>query len=698
MNMTSVPPQTSAVDPALDTLSINTIRFLSVDAVQKANSGHPGLPLDAAPMAYALWTRFLKHNPANPKWVDRDRFVLSAGHGSMLLYSLLYLTGYPLSLEDIKQFRQWGSKTPGHPERESTSGVEITTGPLGQGFANGVGMAIAEAHLAARFNRHGHEIVNHYTYALVSDGDLMEGVAAEAASLAGHLKLGKLIYLYDDNAISLAGTTNLTFTEDQPKRFEAYGWHTQVVSDGNDVQAIEQAIQNAQAETHRPSLILVRTHLGYGSPHKQDTFEAHGSPLGVDEVKLTKENLGWPVEPDFYVPDEALHNFRQAVDQGKQAEADWQERFSAYEKAYPDLAKEFQQTLQHELVSGWDAEMPTFPADPKGVSTRVASGKIMNAIAPKIPALFGGSADLNPSTFTMLNGMGDFQSPDWSYKDEQGQVGGGLNYAGRNVAFGVREHAMGSIVNGLAAHGGFIPYSATFFTFSDYMRPPIRLAALMDLQSIFVFTHDSIGLGEDGPTHQPIEHLAALRAIPQLNVIRPCDANETVVAWHTAIETQHQPTALIFSRQNLPTLDRTQYASAQGLKQGAYILKDAPSGKPDLILIATGSEVHLIVEAQQKLLEQQIQVRIVSMPSWELFEAQPQSYKDSVFPPDVKARLSVETGITQGWERYVGQYGQMIGINHFGASAPANVLMQQFGFTTDHVYDEALKLLKAVKG
>ena len=678
----------------LDKLAINTIRFLSVDAVQKADSGHPGLPLGAAPMAYVLWTRFLQHNPANPHWVNRDRFVLSAGHGSMLLYSLLYLTGYNLPLEQIKQFRQWGSLTPGHPER-GTPGVETTTGPLGQGFANGVGMAIAEGHLAARYNRTGHPIINHHTYVLASDGDLMEGVAAEAASLAGHLKLGKLICLYDDNHVTLSAGTNITFTEDRAMRFAAYGWHTQTVEDGNDLAAIDRALRAAQTEKERPSLILVRTHLGYGSPHKQDTFEAHGSPLGKDEVTLTKQALGWPVDPPFYVPDAALVHFRLAMELGKRAEADWAERFSKYSNAFPDLAKEFQQRMAGELPQGWDSDIPTFQPDQKGLATRTASGKVLNALDRKLSFLVGGSADLDPSTRTALTAMGDFESPQDGAGDQQGSTGGGWSYAGRNLHFGVREHAMGSIANGLAVHGGVIPFTATFLIFSDYMRPPIRLAALMEQGVIFVFTHDSIALGEDGSTHQPIEQLAALRAIPNLLVIRPCDANETAMAWRVAIESRNRPVALILTRQDVPTLDRTKFAAADGLLRGAYVLTEAPNGKPDIILIATGSEVSLIVAAGQKLAENKINVRVVSMPSWELFEAQPRSYRDSVLAPSLRARLAVEAGATQGWCKYVGDEGEVIGVDRFGASAPGKVMMREYGFTVDHVYERAMKLVQA---
>ena len=685
----------TSLSPAqLEQLSINTIRFLSVDAVQKANSGHPGLPLGAAPMAYVLWTRFLQHNPINPLWFNRDRFVLSAGHGSMLLYSLLYLTGYDLSLEQLKQFRQWGSLTPGHPERGVTPGVETTTGPLGQGFGNGVGMAIAEAYLAARYNRSGFDVIHHFTFGLVSDGDLMEGVAAEAASLAGHLKLGKLIYLYDDNHITLAASTQLTFTEDRAQRFEAYGWHTQSIDDGNDVGAIDSAIRTARQETERPSLILVRTHIGYGSPHKQDTFAAHGSPLGEEEVKLTKQNLAWPVEPPFLVPDAVEQHCRRAVDRGRQAEAEWQEKFAAYEQQYPELARELCQLIKGELPLGWDANVPQFPADAKGLATRVASGKIMEAISQTLPGLIGGSADLNPSTYTELNDAGNFENSAMAIGDLQGSAGGGWSYAGRNLQFGVREHAMGTILNGLATHGGTIPFGATFLTFSDYMRPPIRLAALMGIQVVYVFTHDSLALGEDGPTHQSVEQIASLRAIPQLRVIRPGDANETATAWRVAIETRDRPVALILTRQSVPTLNRTEFASADGLRRGAYILADVPEGNPDVILIASGSEVDLIVAARQALQEQHIAVRLVSMPSWELFEAQSRSYRDSVLPPSVRARLAVEAGVTQGWHRYVGDQGDVIGVDRFGASAPGPVVMREYGFTVEHVCARALATLE----
>ena len=644
-------------------------------------------------MAYVLWTRFLKHHPANPGWFDRDRFLLSAGHGSMLLYSLLHLSGYALPLGQIEQFRQWQSITPGHPERGVTPGVEVTTGPLGQGFGNAVGMAMAEANLAARYNRAGLSIIDHRTYALVSDGDLMEGVASEAASLAGHLRLGKLIYVYADNHVTLSAGTDITFTEDCARRFDAYGWHTQSVKDGNDIAAIDRALRAARDEAARPSLILVRTHLGYGSPHKQDTFEAHGSPLGVEEVRATKENLGWPPQPAFYIPEQARAHFRLAVERGARAEAEWHARFAVYAKAFPEPARELQHAMRGEFPSGWDADIPVFPADAKGIATRVAGGKVMNAIASRLPALMGGSADLDPSTHTALLGKGDFEPPRTGVVDTQGSDGGGWSYAGRNLHFGVREHGMGAILNGLAAHGGNIPFGATFLVFSDYMRPSIRLAALMGLQVIFVFTHDSIALGEDGSTHQPVEHLAALRAIPRLVVIRPADANETAAAWRVALETRDRPVALVLSRQDLPTLDRGAFAPAEGLRKGAYVLADAVNGKPDVVLIASGSEVALIVAARQKLLEKRIGARIVSMPSWELFDAQPQDYRDSVLPTAVWARLAVEAGIAQGWHRYVGDRGDVLAVDRFGASAPGEVLMREYGFTTENVCARVLALL-----
>jgi len=675
----------------LDQKCISTIRFLSVDMVQKANSGHPGMPLGASPMAYVLWSCWLRFNPRNPRWANRDRFVLSAGHGSALLYSLLHLTGYDLSLDDIKQFRQWDSKTPGHPERERTPGVETTTGPLGQGFANAVGMAIGEAQLAARYNRPNHTIVDHHTFAIVSDGDLMEGVGSEAASLAGHLKLGKLTCLYDDNLVTLSAGTDITFSEDRALRFGAYGWHTVLVAYGNNLAEIDAALSAARAETERPSLILVRTHIGYGSP-EQDSFKAHGSPLGVEDVLKTKQKLGWPTKPAFLIPGDVLTHFREAVDRGAHAERAWNDLMASYAKAFPELSNELEGRLRGELPPGWDAAIPIFQPDSKGFATREASGKVMNAIAPKLPALVGGSADLDPSTKTALKCLGDFNPPASKSDDQQGSDGGGWSYAGRNLHFGVREHAMGAIGNGLAAHGGFLPYTSTFLIFSDYMRPPIRLAALMGLHVVYVFTHDSLAIGEDGPTHQPIEQLANLRAIPNLVVIRPADANETAIAWRVAIETRDRPVALILSRQDLPTLDRNHYAAADGLRHGAYVLSDAPNGKPDLILMASGSEVGLILAAADCLQTQGIAVRCVSMPSWELFEALPEIERDAVLPPSVHARLAVELGVSQGWDRYIGAQGDMLSVERFGASAPAKRLLQEYGFTVENVCAHALKL------
>jgi transketolase len=661
----------------LDALCVNTIRMLSADGVEKANSGHPGMPMGAAGMAYVLWTRFLRHNPLNPKWPDRDRFVLSAGHGSMLLYSLLHLTGYDLSMEELMNFRQWGSKTPGHPEYGLAPGVETTTGPLGQGFANGVGMAIAERYLGAHFNQPGHVIIDHYTYGIAGDGDLMEGVSNEAASLAGHLGLGKLIYLYDDNHISIEGGTDLAFTENRTARFEAYGWHVQTVKDGNDLGAIETAITDAQKETGRPSLIAVQTHIGYGSPNKQDKAVAHGEPLGTEEIRLTKENLEWPIDPPFLIPDEASTHFRQAIDKGKALEARWQEDFSSFKKANPELANEWNLWMNGNLPEGWDSDILVFPADQKGMATRVASGSVLNTVASRLPNLMGGSADLAPSNKTEIKGEKDFQAD---------------IYEGRNLRFGVREHAMGSILNGMALHGGLMPYGGTFLVFSDYMRPAIRLAALMNLKVIYVFTHDSIGLGEDGPTHQPIEHLSSLRAIPNLTVIRPCDANETSEAWRCALEAKQGPVALALSRQGLPTLDRTTFSPASGLSRGAYILHDTKDGEPDVILIATGSEVHIALEAYEKLKEKGVNARVVSMPSWELFDKQPEEYQCQVLPSEIKCRVAIEAGVTQGWHRYVGSTGEVIGLERFGASAPYKVLYEKFGLTVDQVVGKALAL------
>lgn len=663
----------------IDELSINTIRFLAVDAIQKANSGHPGMPMGAAPMAYVLWTKFLRHNPRNPAWPDRDRFILSAGHGSMLLYSLLHLSGYDLSLDDIKNFRQWGSKTAGHPEYGHAPGVETTTGPLGQGFATGVGLAIAERHLAARFNKAPHKIVNHYTYGIVSDGDLMEGISHEAASLAGHLNLGRLIYLYDDNDISIEGSTDITFTEDQVMRFKAYGWQVLQVEDGNDIKAIEDAIMSARNESGKPSLIAVKTRIGYGSPNKVDTPSAHGEPLGAAEIELTKKNLGWPLAPEFHVPEEVLTHFRQAVDRGRQSEHEWTSVFADYRSAQPALAAEWQERQKGELPAGWDSGITVFPADKKGTATRVSSGTVLNDIARRVPALVGGSADLAPSNKTMIKGEGAMQHDD---------------YGQRNIHFGVREHGMGAILNGLALHGGFIPYGGTFLVFSDYMRPAIRLAALMGLKVIYVFTHDSIGLGEDGPTHQPIEHLASLRAIPGLTVLRPADANETAESWRYALTVEKRPVALALSRQSLPTLDRNETAPAADLKYGAYIIKDFGEKPPEIILLASGSELHIVLQAARDLADKGLAARVVSVPCRELFETQPAAYKNKVLLPGVKARIAVEAGASQGWHRYVGDQGLVIGLDHFGASAPIKVLYEKFGLTAGQVVAAAESLLK----
>ena len=677
-----------------DRLCVNTLRFLAVDAVQRAESGHPGMPLGAAPMAYVLWTRFLKHNPRGPLWPDRDRFVLSAGHGSALLYGLLHLTGYDLPLEELRCFRQWDSMTPGHPERGRTPGVEVTTGPLGQGFGNAVGLAIAEAHLRGSFNRPDFPIVNHFTYMIASDGDLMEGVSSEAASLAGDLGLGKLICLYDDNHVTLAGGTDLTFREDKGRRFGAYGWQVAKVDDGNDLDAIDAAIRAARQETRRPSIILVRTHIGYGSPHKQDTFEAHGSPLGEEEVRLTKQNLGWPTEPQFLIPEEALAVYRAAVEQGRRGEDEWKAMLSDYHSFHPDLFDQLSGAMAGELPPGWDEDLPTFAPDSKGMATRVASGEVINALAGRIPTLFGGSADLNPSTKTALKGHGDFQDPHVSVDDKQGAVGGAWGRAGRNLAFGVREHGMGCISNGLAAHGGIIPFASTFLIFSDYMRPPMRLAALMELHVIYVFTHDSIGLGEDGPTHEPVEQLANLRAVPNLVVIRPADANEVTVAWKVAIGWASGPVALALTRQDVPTLDRSGLGSAEGLRRGAYVLADPDgSGPTDLILIASGSEVSLALAARDRLKDEGVRVRVVSMPSWELFEAQDPDYTESVLPSGVRARLAVEVGSPQGWHRYVGDAGAVVGLDRFGASAPGETVMEELGFTVENVCRQAKAVL-----
>jgi transketolase len=659
--------------------AINTLRFLSVDAVQQAKSGHPGLPMGAAAMAYTIWTRHLRHNPRNPAWPDRDRFVLSGGHGSALLYSLLHLTGYDLPLEELKRFRQWGSLTPGHPEVHLTPGVETTTGPLGQGFANGVGFAIAEAHLAAEYNQPGHEVIHHTVYAIVTDGDLMEGVTSEAASLAGHLGLGKLIYLYDDNRISIEGSTEIAFTEDRGARFAAYGWQVLHVTDGNDVEAIDAAIIQAKADP-RPSLIICRTHIGFGLPTRQDTAKAHGEPPGDEELNGAKDKLGWPKEPRFYIPEHVLAHFRQAVDQGAKLEAGWAACLEAYQRAFPDKAAELRRRLEGELPRGWEAALPEFPADPKGIATRAASGKVINALAPGIPELMGGSADLAPSNNTWIQNQPAFQ------KDTP---------AGRNFHFGVREHAMGSIVNGIALHGGVIPYCASFLVFTDYARPAIRLSALSHIPVIWVFTHDSVGLGEDGPTHQPIEHLAALRAIPDLVVIRPADANETTEAWRVALQRRNGPTLLALTRQNLPILDRSIFTPASELNCGAYVLADIGDNDPELILMASGSEVPLIVAAGERLAAEGVNVRLVSFPSWELFASESPEYRESVLPPEVPLRIAVEAGVSQGWERWVGERGAIIALNRYGASAPGKTIFEHFGFTADDIIEKASSLLKS---
>jgi len=678
-----------ATATALDALSVNTIRALAIDTVQKANSGHPGLPLGAAPVGYSLFARTMRHSPANPGWPDRDRFVLSAGHGSALLYSLLHLTGYDLPLDELKRFRQLGSRTPGHPEHGDTAGVETTTGPLGQGFANAVGMAIAERQLAARFNRPGHDVVDHRTFVLAGDGDLMEGVANEAASLAGHLGLGRLVCFYDSNQICLGSSTNLVFTTDVAKVFEGYGWHVQTVADGNDLDAIAKATDAALAVTDRPSLVIVRTAIGFGSP-KQGTFGVHGSPLDAAQVVATKKTLGYPSEEPFFIPAEALAHLRSAVERGKAAEAAWHGRMEAYRKAHPDLAAELERVLRGELPKGWDADLPVFKADDKPIATRAAGGKVINAIAARVPELLGGSADLNPSTETALKGAGDFQSPSNEASDRQGAVGGAWGYGGRNLHYGVREHAMAAISSGMALHGGVIPFSATFFTFADYMRPSIRLAALMKLRSIFVFTHDSIGVGEDGPTHQPVEQAASLRVIPRLVVIRPGDANETASAWRVAM-TRQGPVALLLTRQAIPVL-----AGTDDVAYGGYVLADS-DGTPDVILIGTGSELHVAVEARALLAGRGVKARVVSLPSWELFEAQPQAYRDSVLPPAVLARVAVEAGVPHGWERYVGPFGAVVGVEgRFGASAPVKVVMETFGFTAANVAEKALAVKDAL--
>ena len=668
----------STVARSVDQLCVDTIRTLAIDAVQKADSGHPGLPLGAAPMAYVLWQRHLKHNPRDPKWPDRDRFVLSAGHGCMLLYCLLHLTGYDLTLDDLKAFRQWGSRTPGHPEFRLTPGVEATTGPLGQGTANAIGMAIAERALAHRFNRPGHEIVNHRTIALVSDGDLMEGISSEGSSLAGHLGLSKLLYLYDSNNVSLDGPTSMTFTEDVAKRYEAYGWNVLQVSRGDtDLDEIDRAIVSAFSETRRPTIIIVHTTLGYGSPHKAGTSAAHGSPLGKEEVVLTKRALHWEWEEPFHIPQEALAQFRKAVERGKADQDDWDKRFAAYARQYPDLAEQWRSAWALDLPAGWDQGLPSWKGGDKE-ATRVAGGAALNAIAAKVPYLLGGDADLSESTKTSIKGGGDFDAS---------------TGAGRNFHFGVREHAMAGIANGMAYHGAVRPFVATFFTFSDYMRPSVRLAALSELPVIFVWTHDSIGMGEDGPTHQPVEHLMSLRAIPGFTLIRPGDANEAVEAWRVAMKHLEGPVGLVLSRQKLPVFDRARLGPASGLAQGAYVLAESSKGAPRLILMASGSEVGLAMEARETLEAAGIGTRVVSMPSWELFDRQAPEYRESVLPAGIRARLAIEAGVSLGWKRYVGDEGDSVSLDRFGASAPGEVVMRELGFSVENVVKRAKALL-----
>ncbi|HVF43395.1 MAG TPA: transketolase [Pyrinomonadaceae bacterium] len=674
---------TRDTSPELDQLCINTIRALSLDAVQRAESGHPGLPLGCAPVAYALWTRFLRHNPRDPKWRGRDRFLLSAGHGSMLLYSLLYLTGYDLPLEELKNFRQWGSKTPGHPENILTPGVEITTGPLGQGFANGVGMAMGAAHLAAKFNREGFPLIDNYVYAIVSDGDLMEGVASEAASLAGHLKLGKLIYLYDDNRVTIEGFTSLAFSEDVPQRFEAYGWHTSTVEDGNDLDAIERAVRDAQAVTDRPSLISVKTVIGFGMP-TQGTRKAHSDAPGAEAVRETKRKLGWPEDEEFYVPEEALAQFRKSIERGEGRQREWDALVEKYEAQFPDLGRAWRETMSGELPEGWESHLPAF-ADAKPMATRQASGEVINALAPHMPTLVGGSADLGPSNNTDIKDGGSFQHG---------------SYEGRIIHFGVREHAMGATMTGMSLNGGLIPYGGTFMCFSDYMKPAIRLAALSHVQAVYVFTHDSVGLGEDGPTHQPVEQLAGLRAIPNLYVIRPADVHEVREAWRLAILRQHGPTALVLTRQKVPLIDRGgAYAPAEGARQGAYVLADATDAEgktttPRLILLSTGSEVSLCLEARETLQGEGVPVRVVSMPCWELFDEQPREYRESVIAPSVAARLAVEAAASLGWHKYTGDGGDCLCLDRFGASAPGATALKELGFNAENVVARARELFR----
>jgi len=664
----------------IDELAINTIRFLSAEAVQKANSGHPGTPMACAPIAYVLYAKYMRHNPINPNWRNRDRFILSAGHASMLLYSMLHLCGYQLSLEEIKNFRQWGSLTPGHPEYHLTPGVETTTGPLGQGFGNAVGMAMAQAFLSSKFNKDDIKIIDHFIYGICSDGDLMEGVSHESASLAGHLKLSKLIFFYDNNYISIDGETSLSFSEDVGKRFEAYNWHVQHIDDVNNLDAVESAIKEAQ-KSDKPSIIITRTHIAYGSPNKHDTSEAHGAPLGEEEIKLTKKNLGWPEDSSFLIPDEVKNFFSTIKSKGAQYENEWNEKFNKYKTKYPEDAKLFEDVMNGDFGTEWKNALPVFEADGKKLATRAASGKVLDAITPHIPTMIGGSADLTPSNNTKAKGFENFSNQ---------------NYSGRYLRFGVREHAMGSTLNGMVTYGGVIPYGGTFLIFSDYLRPTIRLGSLSGIKPIFVFTHDSIGLGEDGPTHQPVEQLAALRAIPKVLVIRPADANETAYAWHAAIEHKNSPVALILTRQGLPILDQNKFPSARGLLKGAYILVDS-AGKPELILMASGSEVAVTLSAAEKLQAEGVNVRVVSFPSWELFEQQTKEYKEYILPPSVAARVSVEAAVKLGWERYTGTLGESISIEKFGSSAPEKILMEKYGFTPQNVYETGKRVLAKVK-
>ncbi|MGD8603026.1 MAG: transketolase [Anaerolineales bacterium] len=676
---------TPTIDRNLDRKCINTLRFLAVDAVEKANSGHPGLPMGSAAMAYALWDRFLRFNPQDPDWPNRDRFVLSAGHGSMLLYALLHLTGFDLSLEALKNFRQWGSPTPGHPEFGMTPGVEATTGPLGQGFTNAVGMAIAEEALAAQFNRPEYDIVDHYTYALVSDGDLMEGISSEAASLAGHLKLGKLIVLYADNYITIEGSTDLAFTENRKERFEAFGWQVLTVKNGNDVEAVAAAIDRGRQESEHPTFIDVHTHIGYGSPDKQDTAQAHGEPLGDEEVAKAKKNLGWPIEPTFYIPDEVRDHFRQAGLRGAEQQTRWQASMQRYGQEYPDLTAEYNRRLEGILPEDWDRQIPTFDPVQGEISTRAASGVTIEKFADRVPEFMGGAADLSPSTHTHLPNSPDFEAG---------------SYEGRNMHFGIREHAMGAILNGMALHGGLIPFGATFLVFSDYMRPPMRLAAMSHLPVIYVFTHDSIGLGEDGPTHQPVEQLLGLRSVPNLTVIRPADGNETALAWRVALEHDQGPVALVLTRQKVPVIDLEKHEVVrEGLRFGAYVLEDSPDeGQPDLILTASGSEVHLALEARARLAKDGISARVVSFPSWDLFQKQPEAYQDEVFPPGIPI-VAVEAGVSLGWVSYTGQgAAAMVGVDQFGASAPGNIVMRQFGLNLENICQQAKKVLDQQDG